>query len=100
MSRTIFAVIAVCFLLYIAKIHGLFVSGTPLFGGSETLRTQSGKMVVRASIFDDVGLVHQYQPTAELYALRRPKWLCAVEDAQQLSEMPPIVPEILREAGN
>lgn len=71
-----------------------------MFGGSETLRTQSGKIVVRASIFDDVGLVHQYQPTAELYALRRPKWICAVEDAQQLTGMPPVAPEGEGEASN
>lgn len=69
------------------------MSGTPLFGGSESLRSQSGKIVVRASIFDDVGLVHRLRPSAELYARRRPKWLCAVEDAEQLSEMPPAAPE-------
>jgi hypothetical protein len=64
------------------------------------LRKQAGKIIVRASIFDDVGLAHQYQPCAELYAYRRPKWLCAVEDAEQLTGMPLVALEGESEASN
>lgn len=92
--------IVVQFLLEILNVYGLFVSGTPLFGGSETMRIQRGMTAIRAGIFDDVGLVEQYQPTAELYAPRRPKWIGPVENAHQLTDMPPVGPEGEGQASN
>ncbi|KAJ5865229.1 uncharacterized protein N7529_007145 [Penicillium soppii] len=62
--------------------------GMHLFGGSDTMRAQKGLVVVRVGIFDDVDL-EKCRPTAELYPQRRPKWLCALENAEQLESMPP-----------
>jgi hypothetical protein len=81
-------VIAVRYPLQILHAHDLLISGMHLFGGSDTMRAQKGLVVVRVGIFDDVDL-EKCRPTAELYPQRRPKWLCALENAEQLESMPP-----------
>ena len=56
------------------------------------MRIESGMVVIRAGIFDDVGLVDRYRPMADMYVTRRPKWIGPVENAHQLTGMPPVLP--------
>ena len=46
--------------------------------------------VVRAGIFDDVELLNQYKPEAELYTTRRVAWVSPVEGASQATGMMPL----------
>ncbi|KAJ5234839.1 uncharacterized protein N7469_004007 [Penicillium citrinum] len=62
--------------------------GTPLFG--QTINS-SGEpeetTVVRAGIFDDMGILNERKPEVEIYTDSRLKWICPIEDALQFSGM-------------
>lgn len=67
--------------------HGSLI-GTPLFG--QTINS-SGEpeetTVVRAGIFDDMGILNERKPEVEIYTDSRLKWICPIEDALQFSGM-------------
>ncbi|KAA8649329.1 GFA family protein [Aspergillus tanneri] len=65
--------------------------GTPLYG----LRMKSSGVpdeitIVRAGIFDDIGVLNQYKPEAEIYINGRVRWIDSVEGADQFIGMPPL----------
>ena len=45
--------------------------------------------VIKAGILDDVSLINNTKPGAELYAPERIKWVGTVEGAGQMEGMPP-----------
>lgn len=62
--------------------------GTPLFGRKiKADGNPDETTIVRAGIFDDVQLLDERKPEAELYTDRRLKWANRVEEAGQFSGM-------------
>ena len=45
--------------------------------------------IVKAGILDDVNVINNIVPGAELYAPERVKWVSALSDSNQLDGMPP-----------
>jgi len=45
--------------------------------------------IIKAGILDDVNVINNLKPGAELYAPERVKWVAAVDDAGQIDTMPP-----------
>ena len=45
--------------------------------------------VVKAGILDDVSLINNTKPGAELYAPERIKWVAGLDGAGQMDGMPP-----------
>lgn len=46
--------------------------------------------IVRAGIFDDIQLLNERKPEAEIYTERRLKWVNPIEGADQFSGMLPL----------
>lgn len=46
--------------------------------------------IVRAGIFDDMELLNEHKPQAELYVGGRAKWVCSIEGAGQFPAMAPL----------
>ncbi|GAD93196.1 conserved hypothetical protein [Paecilomyces variotii No. 5] len=66
------------------------VVGTPLYGHKVSPNGDAdGTVIVRAGIFDDIEILNQQQPEAEIYTDGRVKWIKPVEGANQFIGMPP-----------
>jgi len=62
--------------------------GTPLFGWKITSDGERDEVtIVRAGIFDDVGILNGWRPEAEIYTGRRLEWVCPIEGAAQVGGM-------------
>jgi len=62
--------------------------GTPLFGRKiKSDREPDEITIVRAGIFDDIGILNERKPEAEIYTDRRLEWVSPVEGAAQVSGM-------------
>lgn len=46
--------------------------------------------IIQAGIFDDIQLLNEQKPEAELYTDRRLKWVNPIEEADQFSGMMPL----------
>ncbi|KAJ5295360.1 hypothetical protein PENANT_c001G06111 [Penicillium antarcticum] len=61
--------------------------GTPLFGRKTNGGQADDVTVLRAGIFDDIGILDERKPDVEIYTISRLKWLAPVEGAHQFSGM-------------
>lgn len=62
--------------------------GTPLFGRKIKPDGDSDEItIIRAGIFDDIRILNERKPEAEIYTDRRLKWVNPVEGADQFSGM-------------
>ncbi|KAI9368040.1 Mss4-like protein [Aspergillus egyptiacus] len=62
--------------------------GTPLFGHKITPDGGSGEItIVRVGIFDDMEILSERIPEAEIYTDRRLEWIGPVDGAEQFSGM-------------
>ncbi|KAJ5173304.1 hypothetical protein N7492_005897 [Penicillium capsulatum] len=64
--------------------------GTPLFGRRSKQKTGGDfddETIVRAGIFDDVGLLQARKPDVEIYTDRRLEWITPIEGADQVCGM-------------
>ncbi|OJJ78723.1 GFA family protein [Aspergillus glaucus CBS 516.65] len=62
--------------------------GTPLFGRKIKSDGDSDEItIIRAGIFDDIRILNERKPEAEIYTDRRLKWVNPVEGADQFSGM-------------
>lgn len=65
--------------------------GTPLFGRKIKPDGHPNDVtVVRAGIFDDLQMLNERKPEAEIYTDRRLEWLNPIEGAAQFSGMLPL----------
>ena len=58
--------------------------GTTLFRDGETFKEAK---VIKAGVLDDVNVVNNTKPMAELYAPERIKWVAAVHESKQVPAM-------------
>ncbi|KAJ5524742.1 hypothetical protein N7494_011392 [Penicillium frequentans] len=66
--------------------------GTPLYGWKIKPDGEPNEVtVVRAGIFDDIEMLDQRKPEAELFCGSRLKWMNPIEGAAQFSGMPPFL---------
>lgn len=65
------------------------VLGTTVFRFGDTFGGPDGMRIIKAGVLDDVEIINNTKPGAELFAGERIKWIPAAEGAQQLSGMPP-----------
>lgn len=47
-------------------------------------------IILRAGILDDIGILNEHKPKAELYTDRRVSWISPAEGADQFSGMLPL----------
>ncbi|CAG8267849.1 unnamed protein product [Penicillium nalgiovense] len=67
------------------------VIGTPLFGRKiKPNGDRDETTVVRAGIFDNIGILHERTPVVEIYTEQRLKWLSPIEGADQFTGMLPL----------
>ncbi|OCT53524.1 DUF636 domain protein [Cladophialophora carrionii] len=64
-------------------------TGTTLFRYGDSFGGIDGMRIIKAGILDDVNVLNQTKPGAELYAPERIKWVAALEGAGQIDAMPP-----------
>ena len=62
--------------------------GTTLFRHGEAFGGINGMRVIKAGILDDVNIINDTKPGAELFTPGRVKWVAALDGAQ-LDAMPP-----------
>ena len=62
--------------------------GTTLFRHGEAFGGINGMRVIKAGILDDVDVINNTKPGAELFAPRRVEWVTPLDGAQ-LDAMPP-----------
>ncbi|ETI28041.1 hypothetical protein G647_00490 [Cladophialophora carrionii CBS 160.54] len=62
--------------------------GTTLFRYGDSFGGIDGMRIIKAGILDDVNVLNQTKPGAELYAPERIKWVAALEGAGQIDAMP------------
>ncbi|KAL4889410.1 Mss4-like protein [Aspergillus ambiguus] len=63
--------------------------GTPLYGlkvSPSGVRDET--VILRAGIFDDIAVLNQNKPQAEIYVDRRVGWINCIENADQFEGMP------------
>jgi len=65
------------------------VTGTTLYRYGDTFGGVDGMRIVKAGILDDVNVINNTKPGAELYAPERVQWVSALEGANQVDSMPP-----------
>jgi len=63
--------------------------GTTLFRWGETFGGKDGMRIIKAGVLDDVNIINNTKPGAELFAPERVKWVPALDGAGQLDAMPP-----------
>ena len=67
------------------------VLGTPIFGRKTNSNGDPNEItIIRAGIFDDLHILNEQKPVAEIYTDRRLKWLNPIEGADQFSGMLPL----------
>ena len=65
--------------------------GTPIFGRKTNSSGDPNEItIIRAGIFDDMQILNERKPEAEIYTDRRLKWLSPIEGADQFSGMLPL----------
>lgn len=65
--------------------------GTPLYGMKIKSNGEPDEItILRGGIFDDIEILNQHKPAAELFVNGRVSWICPLEGAGQLSGMPPL----------
>ncbi|KAJ5674544.1 uncharacterized protein N7477_004478 [Penicillium maclennaniae] len=65
--------------------------GTPLYGGKVTSTgTPHDIVILGAGILDDINVLNEHKPKAEIYVDGRVSWLSPTEGADQLVGMPPL----------
>ncbi|KAJ5587204.1 uncharacterized protein N7459_002969 [Penicillium hispanicum] len=65
--------------------------GSPLFGRKIKPNGDPDEVtIIRAGIFDDIEMLNERKPAAELYTERRLKWVSPIEGAAQFSGMLPL----------
>lgn len=62
--------------------------GTTLFRYGDSFGGPDGLRVIKAGILDDVNIINNTKPGAELFAPERISWVAAVDNAGQLDTMP------------
>lgn len=66
----------------------LFI-GTTLYRYGDSFGGKDGMRIVKAGILDDVNLINNAKPSAELFAPERIKWVAPIDGAGQVEAMPP-----------
>lgn len=75
----------------LGRHHLTKVMGTPLFGRKMKSNGVSDEItIIRAGIFDDIGILNERKPEAEIYTNRRVKWMSPVEGADQFGGTLPL----------
>ncbi|KAJ5235859.1 hypothetical protein N7489_005950 [Penicillium chrysogenum] len=65
--------------------------GTPLYGlRIKPHGDRDETTVIRAGIFDNVGILHERTPVVEIYTEQRLKWVSPIEGADQFTGMLPL----------
>lgn len=62
--------------------------GTTLFRYGDSFGGPSGMRIIKAGILDDVNIINNTKPGAELFAPERISWVEKIEGAQQQDAMP------------
>ena len=62
--------------------------GTTLFRHGEAFGGINGMRIIKAGILDDVNIINNTKPGAELFAPKRVEWVAPLDGAQ-LDAMPP-----------
>lgn len=72
--------------------HRLIIpAGTPLYGLKINSSGAPDEItILRAGIFDDVEILNEHKPEAEIYTNGRISWVNAAEGANQFTGMPPL----------
>ncbi|KAJ5672583.1 hypothetical protein N7507_001710 [Penicillium longicatenatum] len=66
--------------------------GTPLYGQKTKPDGEPNDVtIIRAGIFDDIRILDERKPEAELFCGSRLKWMNPIEGAAQFSGMPPFL---------
>lgn len=69
----------------------MLISGSPLYGRADTpTDAVPPTTLVRVGIFDDTSVFMDKAPKAELFVVRRPQWLGAVDGVAQFEGMMPL----------
>jgi hypothetical protein len=63
--------------------------GTTLFRFGDSFGGPDGMRIIKAGILDDVNIINNTKPGAELFAPERIKWVPALDNAGQIDAMPP-----------
>lgn len=64
------------------------MTGTPLFGRKMKPDGDPEEItIVRAGIFDDIGILNEQKPQVEIYTERRLEWVAPIEGADQITGM-------------
>lgn len=65
--------------------------GTPLYGlRMKSTGTPDETIILRAGILDDIGILNEHKPKAEIYTDGRISWISPAEGANQFIGMPPL----------
>lgn len=65
--------------------------GTPIYGFKiKPSGDEDEILIVRSGIFDDMELLNEKRPVAELYVKGRVGWVCPLEGTQQFEGMLPV----------
>ncbi|KAE8391239.1 Mss4-like protein [Aspergillus alliaceus] len=65
--------------------------GTPLYGlRLNSAGTPDETIILRAGILDDIGILNEHEPGAEIYTDRRVSWIRPAEGANQFVGMLPL----------
>lgn len=58
--------------------------GTTVYRWGDSFGGEAGMRIIKAGVMDDVDLINNTKPGAELYASERIRWVAAVEGANQM----------------
>ena len=62
-------------------------SGTTLFRYGDSFGGKDGMRIIKAGILDDVNIINNTKPGAELFASERIKWVAGLDGAGQVEGM-------------
>lgn len=63
--------------------------GTTLFRYGDSFGGIDGMRIIKAGILDDISVINNTKPGAELFAPERVQWVAALEGSDQVDAMPP-----------
>ncbi len=65
------------------------IAGTTLFRYGDTFGGPDGMRIIKAGILDDVNIINNTKPGAELFAPERIKWVAGLDGSAEMDAMPP-----------